>query len=376
MSSTDSASVFAILRGKGVRLRNNLKPLLEFESGSNDPMAYMLTMVLIQLILSGKPDTASYVNAALSFVIQFVIGTGAGYLLGKLTVWIMNKINLENDSFYTVLLFTCGILIFSGTHFIHGNGFLAVYIAGLIIGNTKVTHKRAAMKVFDGLTWISQIILFLALGLLVNIKELLDIDLIGLSFIIGAFMIIFARPLSVIISLSPFHKMGIRDKIFVSWVGLKGAVPILFAIMPMVMGMDDHLSHLIFNVVFIITVISLLLQGTSLCKFADILHLSYTEEEETRFHDFDVEFAEEIKATMIEFEVFNEMLQNGNRLMNLPIPENTLVVLVKRDGKYIVPCGNTVLMEEDKLLVITTDVRILLRTFKTIGIIEYRLKKV
>jgi cell volume regulation protein A len=372
MSSTDSASVFAILRGKGVRLRNNLKPMLELESGSNDPMAYMLTMVLIQLILSDTPDASSYANAALSFVMQFIIGTGAGYLLGKATVWLMNKINLENDSFYSVLLFTCGILIFSGTHFIQGNGFLAVYIAGLIIGNRKVTHKRAAMKVFDGLTWISQLILFLTLGLLINPKELLDV--VGISLLIGAAMIVFARPLSVIISLLPFHKMGIRDKIFVSWVGLKGAVPILFAIMPMVKGIPS--AHFIFNVVFFITILSLLTQGTSLTKFADLLHLSYTEEEETRFHDFDVEFAEEIKATMLEFEVSGEALKNGNCLKNLPIPENTLVILIKRNGQYIIPNGNTLIMEEDKLLVITSSIRLLLKTFQSMGVIEYRLKKV
>ncbi|MDR1170880.1 MAG: potassium/proton antiporter [Bacteroidales bacterium] len=371
MSSTDSASVFAILRGKGVRLKNNLKPLLELESGSNDPMAYMLTIVLIQLITSGQLDTTAYGNAALSFFLQFIIGAGAGYILGKAAVWLINKINLGNDSFYPVLLFTCGIFIFSATYFIRGNGYLAVYLAGLIIGNAKIVHKRTSIRVFDGLAWLSQIVMFLTLGLLVNPGELWPVALASL--LIGAFMTIGGRPLSVFISLLPFRKMPFRDKFFVSWVGLKGAVPIIFAIYPLAAGLEN--SHFIFNIVFFITLISLLVQGTSLTRVADWLGLSHKGADKSEFKDFDVEFAEDIKSTMTEIEVTGDLLRKSGRLMDLPLPDHTLVVMVKRDGKYFVPKGNTVLMPDDKLLVITTDEDGLVETYNSMGIRDYRLKR-
>ena len=271
MSSTDSASVFAILRGKGIKLKNNLKPMLELESGSNDPMAYMLTVVLIQLITSGQHD-AAYGQAVLSFFMQFVVGIGAGFLLGKVAVWLINKIKLDNDSLYPVLLCTCGIFIFSATDLMQGNGFLAVYLAGLVIGNSKFANRRLSLRFFDGLAWISQIALFLILGLLVNPSGFWSVALVSL--LIGAFMIIGARPLAVFASLLPFRKTPVRDKIFVSWVGLKGAVPILFAIFPFVAGLEQETALFIFNVVFVITLMSLMIQGTSLTRAAKILHLS------------------------------------------------------------------------------------------------------
>ena len=270
MSSTDSASVFAILRGKSVRLKNNLKPMLELESGSNDPMAYMLTVVLIQLITSEQNETIAYAPAIFKFFVQFVVGISAGFLFGKAAVWLINKINLENNALYPLLLTACGIFIFSATYIAKGNGFLAVYVAGLVIGNSKFANKRLSLRVFDGLTWLSQIILFLALGLLVNPNQLLPVTLVSL--LIGAFIIFGARPLTVFISLLPFRKMPVRDKIFVSWVGLKGAVPILFAIYPLTADIEN--SQIFFNVVFFITLMSLLLQGTSLTQVAKWLNLS------------------------------------------------------------------------------------------------------
>jgi cell volume regulation protein A len=371
MSSTDSASVFAILRSKGVRLKNNLKPMLELESGSNDPMAYMLTVVLIQLIQSEQTHSATYDSALLLFLMQFLIGAGAGFLLGKGAVWLINKINLANDSFYPVLLFTSCIFVFSFTAAIKGNGFLAVYIAGLILGNAKFIHKRSSLKVFDGLAWISQIVVFLTLGLLVNLNELLPVALVSLF--IGAFVFFGARPLSVFISLLPFRKTQNRDKIFISWVGLKGAVPIIFAIFPLVKELES--SHFIFNVVFFITLISLLVQGTSLTWVANLLHLSNTEDDKHGLKDFHADFFDEIKSTMTEIEVTGDFLHEGDRLMNLPLPEDTTVVMVKRDGKYLVPNGSSVLLKGDKLLIITTDEESLLETYESMGITDYRLRR-
>ena len=350
MSSTDSASVFAILRGKGVRLKNNLKPMLELESGSNDPMAYMLTVVLIQLVTSGQHETIAYGPAIVSFFVQFIVGIGAGFVLGKAAVWLINKINLENDSFYPILLFTCGLFIFSATYILKGNGFLAVYLAGLVIGNSKFAHKRLSLRVFDGLTWLSQLILFLTLGLLVNPSQLLPIAFVSL--LIGAFMIFGARPLTVLIALLPFRKTSVRDKVFVSWVGLKGAVPILFAIFPLTAEIES--SQFIFNVVFFITLMSLLLQGTTLTRVASWLHLA-NEPEHICFRDFDVEFSEDIKYVMTEVEITDNWLQRGKRLKNLPIPKHTIVVLIKRDEKYLIPKDNIELTINDKLMIITTD---------------------
>ncbi|MCL1822564.1 MAG: potassium/proton antiporter [Prolixibacteraceae bacterium] len=371
MSSTDSASVFSILRGKGVRLKNNLKPMLELESGSNDPMAYMLTVVLIQLITTGEASAADYGHAVISFFMQFFIGAGAGYLLGKFAIWLINRIDLGNDSLYPILLFTFGIFIFSFTYFIRGNGYLAIYIAGLLIGNAKLVYKRQSMQFFDGLAWISQIVMFLALGLLINPNELLPVALA--SIIIGTFMIIASRPFSVFISLLPFRKMGSKDKLYVSWVGLRGAVPIIFAIYPL--ASNVHNAKVIFNIVFFITLISLLVQGTSLTKVGEWLGLADTEKHKSDFKDFDVEFSSDIKSTMTEIEISDTILEHGTRLMDIPLPEHTLAVMVKRKDKYFIPKGKTELWLGDKLLVITNNEDDLVETYNSLGITGYRLKR-
>jgi len=370
MSSTDSASVFSILRGKGVKLKKNLRPLLELESGSNDPMAYMLTVILIQLVMTtdGNPD---YARAALDLLLQFVIGGLAGFILGKGAVLLINKINLDNDSLYPILLLTCSILIFSLTYFMYGNGYLAVYIAGLVIGNSKFVHKRSSLRFFDGLAWISQMIMFLALGLLVNPAALWPIA--GISVIIGLFMIFGSRPLSVFISLLPFRRMRVKDKIFVSWVGLRGAVPIIFAILPLAAGVPK--ADTIFNIVFFITLISLLVQGTTLTQVASWLGLARRGEDTTQFQDFDIELSEDIKTTMSEITLTKNSLSHGNKLMDISMPDKTLAVMVKRHGQYFIPKGNTELHAGDKLLVITNDENALIETYKSLGVKNYRMRR-
>ena len=372
MSSTDSASVFSILRGKGVRLKHNLKPMLELESGSNDPMAYMLTVVLIQLITNQQDGGASYGHAVFSFCMQFIVGAGAGFALGKGAVWLTNKIKLHNDSLYPILLFTCCIFVFSFTYFIKGNGFLAVYIAGLLIGNSKIVHKRSSMKFFDGLAWLSQIAMFLTLGLLVNPVELWPVALI--STVIGIFMIIGSRPLSVILCLLPFRKMRIKEKIFVSWVGLRGAVPIIFAIYPLAAGVNN--AGLIFNIVFFITLISLLIQGTSLTKVAEWLKVSNKKKDFSKMEFFDMELPEDIKSTMTEIELDGDIFRDSKtRLMDVSLPDQTLVVMLKRKEKYFIPKGSTELMIGDVLLVITNNEESLIKTYENLGLMDYRLKR-
>ena len=268
MASTDSASVFSILRSKNLQLKNNLRPMLELESGSNDPMAYVLVITMIDLIkLNNAPN---YWVVGGTLILQLGIGALLGFSLGKLAVRIINRIKIGNDSLYPILIFTFCIFIFSVTYFVKGNGFLAVYIGGLVIGNSKFVHKRSSLNFFDGLAWMSQLIMFLTLGLLVNPHELIPIILPGL--IISFLMIFFARPLTVFLCLLPFRKMQFKDKAYVSWVGLRGAVPIIFAIYPLVENVPH--ARLIFNIVFFCTLISLIVQGTSLPLIARWLNLA------------------------------------------------------------------------------------------------------
>lgn len=348
MSSTDSASVFSILRSKNVSLKENLRPMLEFESGSNDPMAYMLTIVLIQLIQLPEIDAWA---AVWMFVKQLAFGGLAGYFLGKLFVRIINKINLDNDALYSVLLVTLMFFLFGITTFIGGNGYLAVYVGGLFIGNSRFVHKRSSLKFFDGMTWLVQIIMFLTLGLLVNPSELLPIA--GVGIVVGLFMIFVSRPITIHACLLPFRKLSLKARNYVSWVGLRGAVPIIFATYPWI----SDISHAktIFNIVFFITIISLLVQGTTVSSMAKWLKLSEIAPRKRKLKSFDVEIADEIKSFMSEISIKNEYLANGSRLMDLNVPDNTLIAMVKRGDQFFIPRGNTELNVGDKILVITDD---------------------
>lgn len=344
MSSTDSASVFNILRSQKMNLKNNLRPMLELESGSNDPMAYMLTIVLIQFIQSTGMGVGQILS---SFAIQFIVGGAAGYLLGKLAVTIINKINLPNQSLYPILLLAFIFFTFTITDLIKGNGYLAVYIAGIIIGNTRITNRKEISAFMDGMTWLFQIIMFLTLGLLVNPHEMLGVAAVAL--LIGIFMIIVARPLSVLLCLLPFKKMNFNSKIFVSWVGLRGAVPIIFATYPVVANVEG--SNQIFNIVFFITILSLVVQGSTISFFAKLLHLD-TPLEKTG-NDFGVELPEELDTNLRDLVLTEEMLIKGNTLADMDIPKGTLVMLVKRGDEFIIPNGTVHLKEGDKLLLIS-----------------------
>lgn len=361
MSSTDSASVFSILRSKGLNLKNNLKPMLELESGSNDPMAYVLTITLISLL--GIDSEPNYLLAVGNLFLQLIVGGLAGYFLGKLAVFAINHLNIDNKSLYPILVFTFCIFIFSITYFIKGNGYLAVYIAGLVIGNSRFVYKRSALNFFDGMAWMSQLLMFLTLGLLINPSELIPIIVPGL--IISFVMIFITRPLSVFLCLLPFRKMGLKDKTFISWVGLRGAVPIIFAIM--ILAADLPNSRLMFNIVFFCTLVSLVVQGTSLSVVARWLGLAEKPDQAKELENFDVEFSDDIKSVTSEIKVTEKALLNGDSLMDLKLPEKTIVVMVKRDGKYFVPNGKTTLYADDMLLVITDDYSALRETYERLG---------
>lgn len=365
MSSTDSASVFSILRSKGVYLKERLRSTLELESGSNDPMAYMLTLLLIAYIQVGGMNLQ---DAVLQLIIQLSVGAVAGFLLGKLAVYIINHIDIDNESLYPILLLTTAFFTFSVTTLCKGNGYLAVYIAGLVVGNAKIVHKKSMRTFFDGFTWLWQIVMFLTLGLLVNPHELLPVAPIGLT--VGFFMIVVARPLSVFLCLLPFKNFSVKGKLYISWVGLRGAVPIIFATYPMIAGIEH--AGTIFNVVFFITILSLLIQGTTVTQAAKWLGLV---DEPERKNEFGIELPEEIKSAMSEIDITPAVLAHGNRLMELTLPDHTLAVMVKRDGLYFIPKGNTELKENDKLLMISDNDEALLQAYESLGVTDYTMKK-
>ena len=341
MSSTDSASVFAILRSQKMNLKHNLRPMLELESGSNDPMAYMLTIVLIQFVQSSGMGAGAILG---SFFIQFLVGAAAGYVLGKLAILILNKINIDNQSLYPILLLSFVFFTFAITDRLHGNGYLAVYIAGIMVGNNKIMFRKEIATFMDGLTWLFQILM---LGLLVNPHEMLEVACVAL--LIGVFMIVIGRPLSVFLCLLPFRKITFKSRLFVSWVGLRGAVPIIFATYPVVANVEG--SNAIFNIVFFITIISLVVQGTTVSYVARLLHLS-TPLEKTG-NDFGVELPEEIDSDLRDMTVTQEMIEKADTLKDMNLPKGTLVMIVKRGDEFLIPNGSLKLHVDDKLLLIS-----------------------
>lgn len=366
MSSTDSASVFNILRSKGLHLKHHLRPLLELESGSNDPMAYMLTILFIQMLKTDELNTSTLI---LSFIGQFSIGIVAGYLLGRLAVYTLNHIHIPNRALYQIILLTFVFFIFSFTELIRGNGYLAVYIAGLVVGNYKIVYKKNISNFFDGTAWLVQIVMFLSLGLLVNPKELGGIAWLGL--LIGFFIILLARPISVLLCLLPFRLMTFKSRLYVCWVGLRGAVPIIFATYPLIAEIPG--ARQIFNIVFFITLLSLLIQGTTVSTVARKLKLTFKSNRLAR--EFEMDLPEESKSVISELIVTPDMLKNGEHLMKIPLPKNTLVVMVKRKHHYFVPNGYTLLSPDDKLLIISDNEADLLTTYTNLGIEEYTITK-
>ena len=345
MSSTDSASVFNLLRSQRMNLKENLKPMLELESGSNDPMAYMLTIALIQVIASDSGfDIGLLVK---DLLVQFFVGGVMGYAFGRLAVWLINKVNLSNSSLYPILLLSLVFITFTITDLLHGNGYLAVYILGVIVGNARLVFRKEINTFMNGLTWFSQIVMFLSLGLLVNPHEMLGVSVCAM--LIGLFMIFVARPLTVMLCLLPFRQMTFKAKCFVSWVGLRGAVPIIFATYPVVSEIPG--SQVIFNIVFFITLLSLIFQGMTIAPVAKWLSLDLPEEKEG--NEFGVEIPEEIDSQLTDVTLTPEMLEDGNRLMDMNIAPGTLVMLVKRGSEFMIPNGRMELRVGDKLLYIS-----------------------
>ena len=361
MSSTDSASVFSILRSKKQGLQQNLRPLLELESGSNDPMAYILTVMLVGIVSDGA--SIDWWDAVRTFIVQMAVGGVLGYGFGRISVWIMNRINIRSiPSLYSILLLACAFFTFSFTSSVQGNGYLAVYIAGLVVGNYRIAYRNMLGTFFDSFTWLLQIILFIILGLFVNVEDLLKPDVLIMGGAVGLFMIFVARPVATFTCMLPFRTFTRKARTYISWVGLRGAVPIIFALYPITNGIEG--ADYIFNVVFLVTIISLVVQGTTVSGMANWLSLSYEEPEST----FKLTVPDHIRSEFSEIGVTASMLHRGDTLKDIQLPGHTLVVMVCRADKYFVPKGFTQLKPGDKLLVVSDDNEKLLQQVEDLGI--------
>ncbi len=353
MASTDSASVFGLLHGKRLHLRHDLAPLLELESGSNDPMAYALTIIISGVFLSKGEADASLgllsLRGSLVFLVQTAIGFLVGLLAGKLTVWIIKKVKLPGSSLYSILVLSSAFFASGLASIVFGNGLLALYVAAIIIGNqAPIPGKKDVLKFFDGMTWLMQLLMFLVLGLLARPSQMPP--MIVPALLVGLFLIFVARPVSVLVSLLPFRKMPFKAKLFTSWVGLKGAGPILFALYPVVKGVDGASG--IFNMVFLISLLSLLIQGMTLAPVAKWLGLSY--EEDPPVESFGLELPEEM-GMLRDHTVTEEDLAGGKTVRDLSFPHGIRLLMVKREEKFLVPHGSMELFPGDHLMIIMGD---------------------
>ena len=343
VSSTDAAAVFSILRSKSIGLKKNIRATLELESGSNDPMAYFLTIAVMGLMTSEDHSALSIIPL---FIKQVIIGSAVGLLTGKLGKELINRIELDFSGLYPVLVIALMFFTFSFTDFIGGNGFLAIYLSAVYLGNQYLIHKKTIMQVFDGLAWLMQIVLFLTLGLLVFPSQIIPV--LGIGLLVSAFLMFVARPFSVFVSLFPY-RLKLKTITFISWVGLRGAVPIVFATYPLLAGIDK--SQMIFNLVFFISLTSVLLQGTTLRHIAKWLHVTVPEKAKQRTPP-DIELSDTMKSELTEIEINDKNPVVGKRILELGFPRAALIALIKRKGVFITPNGSTVIEPNDTLVII------------------------
>ncbi|MCE5337952.1 MAG: potassium/proton antiporter, partial [Methanomicrobiaceae archaeon] len=327
-------------------LQGNLRPFLEFESGSNDPMAVFLTTGIIALILTPGSSVLALIPM---FVQQMVVGGLLGYGLGRFVVFLINRLKLESEGLYPVLSLSMVLLTYGLTATVGGNGFIAVYVAGLVMGNSIVVYKKSLIRFHDGIAWLMQIVMFLALGLLVFPSELVPVIVPGV--LTAFFLILVARPVAVLLTLLPW-KMPMNEKALVSWVGLRGAVPIILATYPLVAGVPD--ADMIFNIVFFIVLVSALVHGTSIPSVARWLGLAAPLQEKRKLsREFDVD--PDTPSELIELVIPPDAPAVGKQVVDLGLPKGALIILMQKGDERFVPGGSTVIEAGDTLLLLTTD---------------------
>lgn len=346
ISSTDAAAVFAVLRSRSVSLRGNLRPLLELESGSNDPMAVFLTVGMLEIITESVSTPLALIPL---FVLQMSIGTAAGIGAGRIGAWALNRIRLDYEGLYPVFSLAFVGATYAVTALLQGSGFIAVYVAGLVMSRERYVHKNSLVHFHDGIAWVAQIAMFVVLGLLVFPSELPSVAASGL--IVAAALILVARPVAVLLTLLPF-RMPLNQIALVSWVGLRGAAPIILATFPLMEGVP-HADD-IFDTVFFIVLTSVLIQGTTIPVAARLLGVATPLQSRTPWPLAATEMAG-IDADLRELAVAPGSPAVGRALVDLGLPTGTMVVLVENDGVFSVPTGSTVLHAGDRLLVIGPD---------------------
>ena len=340
ISSTDAAAVFSILRSKQISLKGDLRPLLELESGSNDPMAIFLTTSLIGLILI--PSTSPLALVPM-FAQQMALGAVFGIISGRSMAYLINRIRLDYEGLYPVLTISLVLVTYTVTSILGGNGFLAVYLAGLALGNHSFIHKRSLMHYHDSLAWLMQIAMFLTLGLLVYPSRLLPVA--GIALFICFVLMFMARPISVLLCLLPFRQMSLKERVLISWVGLRGSVPIILATFPLISGVSQ--ADMIFNVVFFVVLASVLVQGSTIPFLARRLGLDMPLEAP------EIQEKQEKDAweSLVKLKVFPGSAAVGKQIAELNIPEDTWIAVLRRDGHPMRPGGSTVLQAGDRLTV-------------------------
>lgn len=346
ISSTDAAAVFSVLRSRGIGLKKRLRPLLELESGSNDPMAVFLTLGFLKLLTEPDAGPADLIPI---FFLQMAVGGLLGFALARGAIFAINRVRLEYEGLYPVAMIALVLLIYGSASALGGSGFLAVYVAGLVMGHGRFLHKKSLVRFADGLAWLMQIAMFLVLGLLVFPSDVVTVA--GSALLVSLVLIFVARPLATALLLLPTG-FGVRETAMVSWVGLRGAVPIVLATFPFAAGIPQ--ANLIFNVVFFIVITSVLVQGTTISTVARWLRVDAPLVRRPSYI-LDAGGTENETADLHELVVDEESAAVGRALVDLRLPEKLIVVLVRREGKFIVPNGSTVLLAGDHVLLLADE---------------------
>jgi cell volume regulation protein A len=343
VGSTDAAAVFALLHSHGMELKRRVAATLEIESGSNDPMAIFLTVALVELLARG--DSPSW-GLVWLFVQQMGLGLLLGLVGGRALAWLINRLPLA-PGLYALLALAGGLFVFAATAVLGGSGFLAIYVAGLVLGNQRLHSANNILRVHDGMAWLGQIAMFLVLGLLVNPSELVKLAPAALA--IALVLMLVARPAAVWLSLLPF-RFPRAETLFVSWVGLRGAVPIVLALFPLMAGLEG--ARLYFNIAFFVVLVSLTVQGWTVAPLARRLGLELPPTSDP-VQRVELELADESGDELVAFRVSQGSRAAGSRLEGLPLPKGARAIGVARAGVLRDPAQVQTLMPGDAVYVFT-----------------------
>lgn len=344
ISSTDAAAVFSILRTQKVGVKGALKPLLEFESGSNDPMAVFLTLTAITWLKSPEVPLG---ELAVKFVVQMAAGGAVGFLMGRAACWAIERLRVTNEALYPVWGIAIVLATFGLTETVYGNGYLAVYVCGIVMGGGSFLYKYSLQRFHEGFAWLMQIVMFLVLGLLVTPHEIFDFEVIGVGMFVSFCLMFVARPIAVFAG-TIFSRFNWREKLFISWTGLRGAVPIILATYPLTEGHPQ--ARYMFNLIFFVVLTSVMIQGKTLALAAKFLKLDAAVREAKAWTlNFDITPGSGTDITS-EVDLVPDAEVIGKQVKDLKFPDGVTILLINRGDKYMIPKGWTVLEENDTLL--------------------------